>query len=502
MRTPAQALGTLLGTVLILALAACGLEPHTVAQPEASTQAGAQPGAQVNTQSTLQAAEPAGPANPAQAAALLTAQLNTLINDTDPEAPAYAQRRVELLAQADTLGKDWGLPFDLRALINDVRAFDAPHLRQRWREHQQSLDGAATEYAKAVPTTTSALEGGRVGRRLGPALYLVTLPGGDTAFLSTTRRYRAGARLRGVQVEEQVRKEVDKASGVMETELAEAPKTYIELPRQEAQRRTRGRAPALARMGALEKERLRLHSVIQAELARLDAFTRDANAVLGPRLLGRVESPAPAGFIRGVKRMAKSWSKDQYYRYALPVTGRAFVDAALKAHLEDRRKEVQELLRSTGVGRGRLRANMDLVTFKAFTASPALLSIRFEHYRDTGGAHGNTTYATYVFDLKRNAVLRLENMFTNLPAALAVLSELAALRMDQVMGGAPFPEGYAPKAENFSVFVLDGDALVFTFPPYQVASHAQGTQTLRVPLFHPRLLPLLSAQLLEARGGR
>ena len=59
-----------------------------------------------------------------------------------------------------------------------------------------------------------------------------------------------------------------------------------------------------------------------------------------------------------------------------------------------------------------------------------------------------------------------------------------------------------PKPENFAVFVIDGADLVFTFPPYQVASYAQGAQTLRAPLCHPRLLPLLSPALREALAAQ
>jgi len=178
------------------------------------------------------------------------------------------------------------------------------------------------------------------------------------------------------------------------------------------------------------------------------------------------------------------------------------MDDVLRGYIEGRKKDVADLLRSVGVGRGRARANVDLVAFKSFTAAPNLLSIRFEASRDTGGAHPNQSYASFVFDVRDQGALGLGDLFRDLPAALTLLSELAARRMELVLDGHVFPEGLEPKVENFAVFVLDGQDLVFSFPPYQMASYADGPQSLRVPLAHPRLLPLLSPKLLEALGAR
>jgi len=481
--------GLALSLALSLSLTACGISPRT---PPGTASGNATATTELNaTTVTMPERLPLDAEGVSQ-------RLNLLINDTSPDNATYAARKSDLL---DIAKSDPTLPRDLRDLLEELRDFNAPRLGDLWQEYQRVQNDAADEYAKAKPSRNSALDGARIIRRLGPALYLVTQANGDTAFLSSSRRYKAGAHLRGLQVEEQSDQEKAPGAGFAESELADAPKTYVELTRDQLKRLSRERSPSMERLDSLEHERLRLEGLTQSELARLDGFTADAGEVLGPRLLGHVERPAPAAIIRSVKRLSKTWSRQQYYRYALPITGRKGVDAALRAHLETCRKDVQDLLHNTGVGRGRIRANMDLITFKAFTAAPGLLSIRFERYRDTGGAHGNTTFTSFVFDLRNQKVLSLGNIFNNVPAALPVLSDLAQRRMQQTMGGAPFPEGYAPNAENFSVFVLDGDDIVFTFAPYQVASYAQGTQTLRVPLYHPRLRALLSPSFLALRGG-
>lgn len=467
---------------LALPLAACAPEPrpeapapHAVADPQADSQADAEPDE-----------------------ARLLARINTLVNDTDPEAPAFAALQAELGRHAEASA----LPAELRLLLAQVRDFAAPRLGGLWREQRQAREAAAELYSRSAPPDTQALAGAKVARRLGPALYLVRLPGGDTAFLATPRKLKTGASLRGIPTLEQVERRP--GEGVVEGDLDDggAPaKTYVEVGREQQRRFQAERAPALERLRQLQDGHVAFDRTLQGELARWDAFVREVNEQLAPRLLSKAALPAPARLVKSVKRLGKSWSRDQYYRYALPVTGRAEADALTSGYLEGRKKDVLGLLRSTGVGRGRLRANMDLISFKAQVAGPALLSLLFEAYRDTGGAHGNYSYKAFVFDLKAGRALGLAELFTDVPAALAVASDLAARRFAMTMGGAPFPEGHAPTPENFQVFTLDGDDITFTFAPYQVASFAQGTQTLRIPLFHPRLLPLLGPALLQARAG-
>jgi hypothetical protein len=440
------------------------------------------------------AAQEAPAALPAPFDAVETTQrLNVLLNDTVPGAPAWTALQAEILRRTENAA----LPGDLRLAVNQLAAFAPPDLAARWREQQAALDADATLYAAHLPVDTDAVNGARVVRRLGPALYLIRLPGGDTAFFNSARRLKNGARLKGVPAMERPRTKPDRAKGDLVDELEEQARSFVELSRADLARIREERAPVETRLREQDSRRGRLERELRAELARLDGLTGSVNAVLAPRLLPRADAPAPAALIRKVGRMARTWSREQYYRYAVPVTGRPAVDAVLKEYLEERRAEVQELLRSTGVGAGRMRANVDAITFKAFTAAPRVLSLRFEEQRDTGGAHPNQAYASFAFDLAAQKQLGLADIFGDLPAALSVLSELAARRMDLVLGGAPFPEGYAPKLENFAVFVLDNGELVFTFPPYQVASYAQGPQELRAPLSHPRLLPLLRPEFAE-----
>jgi len=489
--------------LLALALAGCGLELRTAPEPPPPA-----PAELANATLAL----PAPPPSPPLDALGVARQLNTLVNDTDPASPDFARLRAELVQTANEQSVAGGLtlPGDLRLALARVQGFNPPRMRERWRRHQQALDSAAELYAAHPPVDTNALQGARVERRLGPALYLVRLPGGETAFFSTplgARRLKVGARLRGIPAVERPQAKADKASGDLVEELADSGRTFVAITKQEAQRIETERAPVLARLKQLEAERATFQRSIDEDLASLDSLARDVNAVISPRLLGLGgagpgERRVPERLVRQVKRLAHSYSPVQYYRYALPVTGRKQIDAVLSGYIEGRRKEVLDLLRTVGVGRGQARANVDLVAFKSFTASPDLWSIRFEASRDTGGAHPNQNFASFVFAVHSQRLLGLGDLFRNLPAALGLLSELSARRMELVLDGRAFAEGLAPKAENFQVFVIDGQDLVFTFPPYQVASFADGPQHLRVPLAHPRLLPLLSPRLLQALGAQ
>jgi Protein of unknown function (DUF3298). len=466
---------------LSLLLAACAVERPAAPAPEP-------------------AAAPAPQAAPAPAVSeqqILNA-LNVLVNDTEPGSDDYEAKRAALALAA----KSASLGQSLRWTVAQVLAFDPPRLRERWQQRQEAETSAAALYAANPPENFAALKGARVVHSIGAAIYLVRLPGGDTALLNTKRRLKNGTRIKTLLAAEVQRPQPDRSKGDLVDELADQPRAFVEITKQEAQRRESLRAPALARLKTLESQGGQMERAVAADLARLDTLTRDVNAVASPMLLPQGPRTTPTAFIRKVKRVAKSYSREQYYRYALPVTGKPQVDAMLKGYLDERKAEVQSLLRTTGVGRGHARANVDRIAFSAFTASPRLLSIRFEEMRDTGGAHPNTAFATFVFDMKRQAKLELADVFTDVPAALKILSELAARRMELVLDGSVFPEGLAPKAENFSVFLFDGADIVFTFPPYQVASYAQGSQILRVPLCHPRLRPLLTPGLLEALAGK
>jgi hypothetical protein len=132
------------------------------------------------------------------------------------------------------------------------------------------------------------------------------------------------------------------------------------------------------------------------------------------------------------------------------------------------------------------------MTYKAYRGQ-GTVSYKFDVYQDTGGAHPNGFFKTFVFDSSGRAIL-LGDLFVSTStnsradwinqlsgaASVQVRNELGR-RMEQEPGDAFFDEGTAPKEENFQDFIIDGNDLVILFPPYQVAAYAAGTFEARIP---------------------
>lgn len=106
-------------------------------------------------------------------------------------------------------------------------------------------------------------------------------------------------------------------------------------------------------------------------------------------------------------------------------------------------------------------------------------------YEDTGGAHGNTVFKTFVFDKTSGAQLSLADVFAPGSGYLDTLSNLSrenlSKSLGQVLDAAMLDPGTEPKADNFQDFFFDNSDFVLLFPPYQVAAYAAGPQTVRIP---------------------
>lgn len=120
--------------------------------------------------------------------------------------------------------------------------------------------------------------------------------------------------------------------------------------------------------------------------------------------------------------------------------------------------------------------------------SGSFVSEEFDIYQDTGGAHPNGFYKTFVFDLNGNQV-GLDNLFTSgdylariAAEAKAQVSEQIAERAGPEATSTIFAEGLAPNADNFANWVDDQGVLTIFIPPYQVAAYAAGSFEVRIPL--------------------
>jgi hypothetical protein len=126
------------------------------------------------------------------------------------------------------------------------------------------------------------------------------------------------------------------------------------------------------------------------------------------------------------------------------------------------------------------------VDYETFNHSPDVLSLKFTIAEYTGGAHGNLVFETFIFDLAENRVLELADLFQPGVDPLATIAplvhDLALAEMTDMSDPDWIATGTAPLPENYQSFALTADALVFFFPPYQLAAYAAGPQTISLPL--------------------
>lgn len=118
--------------------------------------------------------------------------------------------------------------------------------------------------------------------------------------------------------------------------------------------------------------------------------------------------------------------------------------------------------------------------------SPRAATVIFGIWSYTGGAHGNVDIATLSYDMVTGARLEPEDMFADLPGALALLAAycygalaetLGADRSEDMLRG-----GVGPDADNYARIELTPEGVRVHFPPYQVAPWSAGPQMVDVPL--------------------
>lgn len=117
--------------------------------------------------------------------------------------------------------------------------------------------------------------------------------------------------------------------------------------------------------------------------------------------------------------------------------------------------------------------------------SSSTVSYIFTIYMDTLGAHGNSDFKTFTFDLRSGKDLALADLFLPGSDYLGRISSLSRTALAKNM--APYADqkqidaGTTPDSDNFKNFFLDGENVTLLFPPYQVGPYAAGPQTVALP---------------------
>jgi hypothetical protein len=130
--------------------------------------------------------------------------------------------------------------------------------------------------------------------------------------------------------------------------------------------------------------------------------------------------------------------------------------------------------------------------FTVVARTPDFVSVLAKGDSYTGGAHGNPILASFTYAIGEDRIVTLEDLFTDMPAGMQALSAAARADLQARLGSGLGSDanwidtGTVPSAANYQVFSVHpgggrADGLQLWFAPYQVASYADGTQTVMVP---------------------
>ncbi|MBD5538818.1 MAG: DUF3298 and DUF4163 domain-containing protein [Desulfovibrio sp.] len=118
--------------------------------------------------------------------------------------------------------------------------------------------------------------------------------------------------------------------------------------------------------------------------------------------------------------------------------------------------------------------------------SPQVVSVIFNIFSYTGGAHGNLVINCRNYDLASGKRLDFADLFKNPEKALELMSAYARESLTKSLGEESdeemIREGTAPELNNFGELALTPAGVTIQFQPYQVGPWSAGPQQVEMPL--------------------
>lgn len=121
------------------------------------------------------------------------------------------------------------------------------------------------------------------------------------------------------------------------------------------------------------------------------------------------------------------------------------------------------------------------VSYEVTAANKDFISILFSFFEYAGGAHPNSSTASFNYDLRRNAPVKLADLFTSDSNYLKVISDYSIRELKKLKMPSGPEEGAGPKLENFHSWNVTPAGLKITFDRYQVGSYAEGEYVVVIP---------------------
>lgn len=173
-----------------------------------------------------------------------------------------------------------------------------------------------------------------------------------------------------------------------------------------------------------------------------------------------------------------------------PETGHSAVDEAVKKYVEEVADNYQKNVTDSYAedeDKPDSFGNWEETGF--FTVekpNPDVISITFNLYTFTGGAHGMVVINVQNYDLKTGRLLELSDLFEKPEVALEIMSRISEEKLRQSLGDEVVEDmlksGTAPEEDNFQALSLLPGGLVVEFQPYQVGPWSIGQQRVEINL--------------------
>ncbi len=160
------------------------------------------------------------------------------------------------------------------------------------------------------------------------------------------------------------------------------------------------------------------------------------------------------------------------------------VDLAINVFVESIVSEFKQSVSKPDAWQG---DNTLKIFYDPYELNSDFVSIRFETDEYTGEAHSDNISYSFNYDLKKEKVLGLSDVFNTNKDYVKYISDKAVEYLLKINKDDPFTseewikEGAGPKEGNFKTFTISRDTIVFYLNPYQVGSYAAGMQEVIMP---------------------
>jgi hypothetical protein len=162
---------------------------------------------------------------------------------------------------------------------------------------------------------------------------------------------------------------------------------------------------------------------------------------------------------------------------SVPKTGKGYADRQIQAYVDSVRTEFLEIAHGGPDGSDEYILQ---ITTDTFRLDNRYASYKLNIYEYTGGAHGNSYYQTFSFDLQQKREIGPYDAYRDFvqseQAFYRIVSDVVMTKLaEQLEDTGWIAQGTGTNPENYRNFVLTEDGITFFFPPYQVAAYSDGS---------------------------